>query len=361
MLFDLCANPLALATVAAAAAPVKATPNFRRLIRLSTLSAYNRRQPVTSPLESFRLTVFRIVADRLSFTQAAEVLHTTQPSVTSHVKALEEEIGVRLFDRSASGVTLTAAGERLKVFAKQVDQLSQEAIRDIGQLSGELRDRLLLGASTTIAQYLLPRLLAGYVNAYPRIELSVTSGNTEQVVHQLLQRRIQMGLTEGPVSTSDLKVEPFLEDEIVPVASSGDAICRNSAVTVGEVAQRPLVMRESGSGTRRVVEDALRGAGIALRHLQVRMELDSTEAIKSAIDAGLGIGFLSRWALRNEHRAGLTVLEIPGFSIKRLFQFVYPHGPEPEGAAGAFLRFAREFRPHLIVNGSGSDEDFRAR
>jgi len=300
-----------------------------------------------SPLENFRLTVFRAVAERLSFTQAAEVLHLAQPSVTSHIKALEEELGVRLFERAATGVALTAAGERLHEYSLQANQLAQEALRDIGQLSGELRDRLALGASTTIAQYLLPRLLAGYLEQHPKIELAVTSGNTEQIVRQLLHRHIQLGLTEGPVSTSDLKVEPFLEDEIVVVASISDPLASEPAAGLREVVKRPLLMREAGSGTRRVVEDALRKAGIPLRHLHVRMELDSTEAIKSAIESGLGIGFLSRWALRNGQQAGLAVIAIERFSIKRLFQFVYPHGPEPEGAAGAFLRFARDVRPEL--------------
>jgi len=297
-----------------------------------------------SPLESFRLTVFRVVAERLSFTQAAEVLHITQPSVTSQIKALEEEIGVRLFDRSASGVTLTAAGERLQQYAIEVNRLSLEAMRDIGHLSGELRDRFALGASTTIAQYLLPRLLAGYLQRYPKIELRVSSGNTEQIVAEVVNRRIQLGLIEGPVNTSDLKVEPFLEDEIVAVVAASDALVNGGAgsAALADMAERPLLMREPGSGTRRVVEDALRGAGVGMRRLQVRMELDSTEAIKSAIAAGLGVGFLSRWALRHEGAAGLAILPIEGFSIKRLFQFVYPHGPEPEGAAGAFLRFARD-------------------
>ncbi len=302
-----------------------------------------------SPLESFRLSVFRVVAERLSFTQAAEVLHVTQPSITSHIKALEEEVGVRLFDRSASGVALTLAGARLQEFAIEVDRLSQVALRDIGLLNGELRDRLSLGASTTIAQYLLPQLLAGYIAQYPHIQLAVTSGNTEQIVTQLVQRRIQLGLTEGPVGTSDLKVEPFLEDELVAVASISDPLLQISTPTVTALAERPLLLREPGSGTRRVVEDALRGAGIPLRNLNIRMELDSSEAIKSAIEAGLGIGFLSRWALRNEHRAGIALVPIQSFSIKRIFQFVYPHGPEPEGAAGAFLRFARESRPKLTV------------
>lgn len=298
-----------------------------------------------SPLESFRLTVFRVVAERLSFTQAAEVLHLSQPSITSHIKALEEEIGARLFDRSTTGVTLTAAGSRLREFAIDIDRLGQEALRDIGNLNGEFRDRLSLGASTTIAQYLLPQLLAGFLAQYPHMELAVSSGNTEQIVNQVVQRRIQLGLIEGPVSTSELKVEPFLDDEIVAVASASDPLLQVSAPTVEELARRPLLLREPGSGTRRVVEDALRGAGITLRNIRVRMELDSSEAIKSAIEAGLGIGFLSRWALKNEQRAGIAVVSIDGFSIKRAFQFVYPHGPEPEGAASAFLRFARDFRP----------------
>ncbi|HEX4750987.1 MAG TPA: LysR substrate-binding domain-containing protein [Bryobacteraceae bacterium] len=300
---------------------------------------------MTSPLESFRLTVFRVVAERLSFTQAAEVLHVSQPSVTSQIKALEEELGLRLFDRAATGVTLTAAGSRLHEFAIDIDRLLQQTLRDIGNLNGELRDRLTLGASTTIAQYLLPQLLAGYIAEYPRTELAINSGNTEQIVNQVVQRRIQIGLTEGPVSTSDLKVEPFLEDEIVPVACASDPLFQMRSPSVEELVSRPLLLREPGSGTRRVVEDALRAAGVSLRNIRIRMELDSSEAIKSAIEAGLGIGFLSRWALKHEQRTGIAIVNISGFTINRAFQFVYPHGPEPEGAAGAFLRFARHFRP----------------
>ena len=145
----------------------------------------------------------------------------------------------------------------------------------------------------------------------------------------MLGRNIDIGLIEGPPGTSEVRLEPFVQDEIVvvvaaehPFAARVGAARLGSGLTLAELAAEPLLLRESGSGTRRVVEDALRKAGVALRGLRVVMELDSTEAIKSGVEAGLGVGFVSRWALRH----------------------ICPHGPEPEGPAGAFLRFARQFR-----------------
>jgi DNA-binding transcriptional LysR family regulator len=306
-------------------------------------------------LESFRLTVFRIVAERQSFTSAAEMLHVSQPAVTAHVKALEEGLGVRLFERTSTGARLTAAGERLHSYARQVHQLTQEAMREIGSVNGETRGSLRVGASTTIAQYLLPRLLAGFLEGHPRIELSVLGGNTAQIVAQVQARKIDLGLIEGPPGTSEVRLESFVEDEIVVIVAEEHPFAARlgSAPTVADLAAEPLLLRESGSGTRRVVEDALRKAGIALRGLRIVMELDSTEAIKSGVEAGLGVGFVSRWALR--HSQTIRVIRVEGLEINRTFQFIYPHGPEPEGSAGTFLRFARQFREEY----AGSGVNFR--
>jgi DNA-binding transcriptional LysR family regulator len=295
-------------------------------------------------LESFRLTVFRIVAERQSFTSAAETLHVSQPAVTAHVKALEEALGVRLFERTNAGARLTPAGERLHAYARQVHHLTQETLREIGSVSGEARGSLRVGASTTIAQYLLPRLLAGFLEDHPRIELSVLGANTAQIVAQVQSRKIDIGLIEGPPGTSEVRLESFVEDEIVVVVAAEHPFAARpgNTATVAELAAEPLLLRESGSGTRRVVEDALRKAGIALRSLRIVMELDSTEAIKSGVEAGLGVGFVSRWALR--HSRDLREIRVEGLEIIRTFQFICPHGPEPEGPAGAFLRFARQFR-----------------
>lgn len=299
-----------------------------------------------TPIESFRLTVFRVVAARLSFTQAAELLHVSQPAVTSHIKTLEQELGVRLFERAAGAVRLTLAGERLFAYAVEVNRLAQQTLHDIGSLNGEQRGRLRLGASTTIAQYLLPRLLGEFVQLHPRVDLSVVSANTAQIVARLVAGESDLGLIEGPPGTASVKVDKFVDDEIAVIvaASHPFAALPPPGTSLADLAEEPLLMREPGSGTRRVVENALRDAGIATRDLHVVMELDSTEAIKSGVEAGLGVGFVSRWALREPQTRAVRTIPVAGLTINRSFQFVYPQGPDPDGPAAAFLVVARQFR-----------------
>ncbi|HWB83805.1 MAG TPA: LysR family transcriptional regulator [Bryobacteraceae bacterium] len=301
---------------------------------------------MTSSIESFRLAVFRTVAECLSFTQAAERLHLSQPAVTSHIKVIEEELAVRLFERSSGGIRLTPAGERLFTFALEAQRLAQQALASIGALTGECLGRLRVGASTTIAQYVLPGLLAEFRQLHSRVDLSVVSANTADIVAEMLARRIDLGLIEGPAGATDVKVETFVPDEIVVIAGESHVFAAGECDTLlpEDLTAEPLLLRERGSGTRRVVEDALREAGVDLRLLCIVMELDSTEAIKSGAEAGLGVGFVSRWALRSERASRLRIIPVRGLKIIREFQFIYPLGPEPAGAAGAFLRLARQYR-----------------
>src|SRR5215472_9734731 len=236
-------------------------------------------------LESFRVVVFRTVAEKLNFTQAAEVLRLTQPAVTSQIKALEDDLGVRLFERTSGRIAITPAGEVLLHYAREVARLSEDALVHISAMSGEQRGKLRLGASTTIAQYVLPQLLVHFLQIHPRVEVSVTSLNTQEVVAGLLEHRTVLGLIEGPPGTSDLKTEDFLEDEIVVIAAAGHPwVQQRQKPSLADLAAQPLVMREPGSGTRRVVEDALRKVGLSPRDLHVALELDSTEGIKSAVE-----------------------------------------------------------------------------
>ncbi len=304
---------------------------------------------MSSALESFRLVVFQSVADRLSFTQAAESLHLSQPAVTSHVKALEDDLGVRLFERVPGKITITSAGEVLRAYTKELQRLSQDVLREIGRISGEERGRLAIAASTTIAQYILPRLLVEFLREHPKAPVSVISANTQDVVSHVAERRAVLGLIEGPPGTSDLKVENFIEDEILVIVADGHPWARAPEIrpNVKDLGKEPLVLREPGSGTRRVVENALRKAGLSLRELNIVMELDSTEAIKSGVESGLGVGFISRWAFRDEDLATAKFVRVEGLHIGRRFQFIYPHGPGLQGSAGAFLRLARQFREQL--------------
>jgi DNA-binding transcriptional LysR family regulator len=295
-------------------------------------------------MENFRLKVFRTVAEKLNFRQAAEILYLTQPAVTLHVKALEEELGVALFSRNGNRIALTDAGKRLLVHARKMASLAMAAHADIGRLKGEERGGLKVGASTTIAQYVLPRLLGDFQGAHPGIRLSVLGANTRVIVEGVLDGSLAVGLIEGPALRSDLRVERFMADEIGVIAPAHHE-CAGQTISAEQLSKEKLILREDGSGTRRVVEIALRRAGVRLRKANIEMVLDSTEAIKSAVETGLGIGFVARQAIEKELKLGtLSEISVAGMKIERHFSIVLARGPEPAGPAGAFLRFLRSIR-----------------
>ena len=292
-------------------------------------------------LENFRLVVFRAVAEQLSFRKAAEELYLTQPAVSLQIKALEEDVGVQLFDRTGAHITLTAAGQVLLSYCEQVKTLLAQTKHEIAALSGEHAGQLALGASTTIAQYVLPRLLGEFRREYPRVHPTLISGNTEHIVEAVEKQKIALGFIEGPARSREVKTEPFLEDELVLIVSTAHEWAERNSVSCSEIASAPLLMRERGSGTRHVIEMALERRDVKRRSLHVVMELDSTEAIKSAVEAGLGVGFVSRWAIAKDLRLDHTfkIVEVEGLNIKRQFLVAYPSGPEPQGLAIEFRRF----------------------
>ena len=289
-------------------------------------------------LENFRLKVFRAVAERLSFHKAAEDLFLTQPAVTLQIKALENDLGVRLFDRAGGKISLTRQGSVLLSYANKIARLVAEAEGALGNSEGQVSGDLQLGVSTTIAQYVLPRLLRAFLEEHPRVQFSLYSGNTSQIVQYLLDGKVAIGLIEGPSRERGVHVEPFMEDEMVLIASpdfESDHLSRSDVVGVS------LLMREHGSGSRRVVEKSLEKAGFRLKSFKKVIDVDSTEAIKSAVEVGLGVGFVSRWAIANELELDqLKVTQVDGVKITRHFALITPTGPEPRGPAAAFRTFA---------------------
>ncbi len=252
-------------------------------------------------LENFRLKVFRAVAEHLNFRKAAEHLFLTQPAVTLQIKALENDLGVRLFDRSANRVSLTSQGSLLLGYAGKIAALAEEAEREIGAASGKLSGEFSLGVSTTIAQYVLPRLLGAFLNEHPGVQLSLHSGNTGQIVELLLRSKVAIGLIEGPALERGIHAEPFMQDELVLITPPD---FETDLLSTQQLLNATLLMREQGSGSRRVVEAAFEKSGVKLKAFKRVMNLDSTEAIKSAVEAGLGIGFVSRWAISKELELG---------------------------------------------------------
>lgn len=295
---------------------------------------YNPRMP---QLENFRLKVFRVVAERLSFRKAAETLLLTQPAVTLQIKALEEGLGVRLFDRAGGKVVLTKQGAVLLRHAEKIARIVSEAEQQLSPDDGDLSGTFALGVSTTIAQYVLPRLLARFLAEHPRLRLSVHSGNTESIVQRLLDRKISIGLIAGPARQREIRAEPFMEDELVLIAPPD---FEPDHVSHDQLAASTLLLREQGSGSRHVLEKALGRARLRVKSFKNVIEFDSTEAIKSAVEAGLGVGFVSRYAIGKElELRALKVVGVKGLRVSRQYSVVSTRGPEASGAAAAFRGF----------------------
>ena len=294
---------------------------------------------------NFRLKVFRAVAKHLNFRRAAEELFLTQPAVTLQVKTLEQQLGVQIFDRSGSRISLTPAGALLLKFADKIDHLETTALEALSKFAGEPRGELRIGASLTIAQYILPHILGKFQRQHPHIRAQVTTCNTEQVLAALLAHDISVGFVEGPTLRRDIRTEIFLEDELVLMVPPSHEWSERSFVDPQELAQERLLMRERGSGTRRVVEIALQKSGVKAKQLHPAMEFDSTEAIITAVEAGLGVGFASLWSIRKEVQLGtLRVVPIRSVRIPRPLSVAYELGHEPQGIALTFLQFVRSRR-----------------
>lgn len=308
------------------------------------------------------MKVFRSVAHHLNFSRAADELMLTQPAVTQQIKALEEEFGIALFDR-IGGVRLTPRGEALVPYAERLKALADEAFAAVVSGSTDGAGQLALGASQTIGQYLLPNLVAGFLKEHPRTEVHARSGNTDAMLGLLANGEIQLALIEGPALRKDMHVEPFMKDHMVLVVPPAHEWA-DQDISLNVLKGAAILMREHGSGSRRVIEKAFVKAGLSLKHLHIPMELDSTEGLLSAVEAGLGITFVSRWAVRNQLTLGsLKLARVQGLELSRVFSLVYPLGPEPTGTAGTFRRFLLEHaletapratgKPHVASAKSG--------
>lgn len=307
-------------------------------------------------MENFRLKVFRVVATHLNFSRAAEELLLTQPAVTQQIRALEEDYGVPLFDRSGGRISLTPGGEVLLPFARKLKEISDEAFAAVAGTSGKQAGELTIGASQTIGQYLLPNLVAGFLRDNPRVNIMAVSGNSDEMLGAVIAHRIHIALIEGPALRKDVHVEPFMEDQMVLVVPASHEWADHD-IDIEALKDASLLMREFGSGSRRVVENALARGGLKRKYLRVRMELDSTEGLLSAVEAGLGVAFVSRWAVRNQLSLGtLKLARVRGLRLSRMFSLAYPTGLSPTGNAAAFrallLAHSMELTPRATGKGS---------
>jgi len=281
-----------------------------------------------------QLLTFARVADERNISRAAVALHLSQPAVSGQLRALQAWFGEPLYHRSGHGIALTEAGERLAEHARQLRQSYEQAraLRDTwrGVIAGTLR----LGASTTPASYLLPALVAAFRAAHPAVGVHLSDGNTREIVERL--PTLDMAFIEGEVPAqlpADTAVYPWRQDEVVAIVGAAHPLAGASRLPLAALADEPMVMREPGSGVRRLVEQAFADAG----HYPVAaLELAGVEGVKHAVRAGLGVGFVSAMSMQHEDGT-LAVVRIGSFTLQRTLSILVPHASAPSRAAARFL------------------------
>jgi len=291
-------------------------------------------------MDDFRLKVFYSVSKNQSFTKAAAELFITQPAVTKHVKLLEESLGVRLFERKGNFIVLTAAGEVLFRYATEIFRLYQEATFELGTLKKQYQGSLRLGASTTIGQYLISPILASFHEKFPQIELTLLNGNSEFIENAVLSKSIDLGIVEGKKHHNSLKYTEFMDDELVAVVHIKSKFAKQASISLDDLPDIPLVLRERGSGTLEVIESALKEKGLKLSNLSIVMHLGSTESIKSFLEHSQAMSFMSIRAIQKElKREEFRIVSIKDFEILRTFSFVNLHGQQ-DNLSSIFMQFA---------------------
>lgn len=291
----------------------------------------------------FRLRVFHTVARRLSFTKAAEELFITQPAVTKHIHEIERYYKTQLFERSANRITLTTAGKLLLQYTDRIFDIYRDIEFELNGLQQKHKGKLQIGASTTIAQYVLPALLAAFHHKFREVKVSLFTGNTGQIESALSEKEISLGIIEGKSRNRSFKYTPLTKDEIVLVASASHPAAKKGYIKIQDLTCVPLLLREPGSGTLEVVSHALKQVGIKMSQLQVEMQMNSSESIKGYLLNSDCMALLSIHSVLKElEDKRLAVIDVKGWSIERFFYLIHPHG-EPDGLADLFMNFALHY------------------
>lgn len=287
------------------------------------------------------LRIFYAVAQRRSITAAATDLLLSQPAVSLQLKALERQVGLPLFERGGPKLRLTQAGEVLYRAAVSMLHAKDEAERAITELRDGTTGRLILGAGTTGGMYVLPRILQAYKSLWPETEIVLHTGTTDQLLEKLLQNVLDMGVVGGPIEDRRFVVEPICTDELVLIAAPSHPLASLPRVTLRDLGSSPFIVPEAGSRTRQLVERSLREAGIPFR---VAMQLSGTEGVKKGVEASLGIGVVSRYAVEAECRAGvLRLIPVAGWKLTRSMNLVYRRQKYFSPVGERLREFARSY------------------
>jgi DNA-binding transcriptional LysR family regulator len=288
-----------------------------------------------------RIKVFQAVSAHLSFSRAAEELSISQPGVTFHIKGLEREYGADLFERVGKRLYLTDAGRTLAAYAQRMSILEEEARVAMEELKGLQSGLLVIGASATIGIYLVPEVVGEFRKRHPGIKVSLRVGNKRHTIERLLRNELDFGLVAGPVEDPVLMAEPYLEDELVVIVSPQHRFAREPQVYPGELRRETFLVREPGSGTQELMEERLQQLGIDPADT---MQLGSTEAIKQAVTANLGISIASRYSVEAELESGrLCTANVPTLKLHRQLLLLHHKDKRLSRTAIAFRLLLQEY------------------
>jgi len=287
-----------------------------------------------------QLEIFVKVAELGSFSKAAEALFLTQPTVSEHIRTLEDELGVRLLDRLGRGAAVTKGGALLLSHAQRMLALSREARQAMESFLGRMSGELLVGASTIPGEYILPALIGRFKEKFPDIAITLLIGGSQAVTDWVVEGRAEIGVVGARPSHRSVESRELFPDDIVLIVSAAHPWHGRKQVTMDELRAEPLLLRERGSGTRKALETALEAAGTGIAALRVVGEMGSTQAIKQAVKAGVGVSLLSRRAVEEECRAGsVWCLRVQDLKISRAFYLVTHRDRSRSPLAEAFRAF----------------------
>lgn len=295
-------------------------------------------------MDDHKLKVFCTVAETKSFSKASEIIRLTQPAVSLQIQALEEIYGTKLFNRSGCIITLTPAGEVLYKYAKEINTLYTAVEKELGEFTGQVKGVITIGASSTIGNYVLPVVIAEFRKKYPKVAVHLVTANTKTIVDYLNAGGVDIALVEGEVKKQKLIMEKLIPDEMVLIMHPLHPWARKSSVSIFDVAKEPFIFREEGSGTRQMIEKYLIKHGISPQSIKIVFIMGSTESIKSAVEEGLGVSIVSKWAAKKEIRFGtLKTASLKEDRFMRDFSLLYRKAKDTSFTLDKFLTFLKKY------------------
>ncbi|SHF07059.1 selenium metabolism-associated LysR family transcriptional regulator [Desulforamulus putei] len=292
------------------------------------------------------LQTFIAVAEKKNLSLAAQEIHITQPAISKQLSALESHFGTALVERKGRGVSLTPAGEVFYRHAREIVDLMNRAERDIRQMSGEIRGRMIVWASTIPGHYILPPIIGAFKKEYPDVQFVLHIGDSKEAIRKLLEESAHLAAVGMLPNNKRIEGVKFFSDELVVIVPPEHPFAGSPEITLHELAREPLVWRETGSGTRSVVESHLAQGGLTPDKLNIALELGSTGAVITAVEAGAGVSVVSRWAVLKEQALGkIVTIKVKDYPMQRDLYLVYPRRKNKSPMVETFIQFALKQNP----------------